>query len=115
MINHQQALETLTAIHGVRGAMLATGDDGIVVAEAVMEDVDGGALAALASSLARRLDAAAAAASGGKTGFLHLQATGGALLVCPVGHDLLLVVIGERGVNVGRARLEMARVAEAMA
>jgi predicted regulator of Ras-like GTPase activity (Roadblock/LC7/MglB family) len=112
MSHHQKALESLTAIHGVRGAMIATGDDGIVVAEAVMEDVDGAALAALASSLTRRLEGAAAAASGGRPGFLHLQATGGALLVCPAGHGLLLVVIAERGVNVGRARLEMARVAE---
>lgn len=114
MSNHQKALESLTAIHGVRGAMIATGDDGIVVAEAVMEDVDGGALAALASSLSRRLEAAAAAAGGGKPGFLHLQATAGALLVCPTSQGLLLVVIAERGVNVGRARLEMARVAEAV-
>jgi len=115
MSTHQKALETLTAIHGVRGAMIATGGDGIVVAEAVMEDVDGGALAALASSLSRRLEAAAEAANGGKPGFLHLQATGGALLVCPAGQELLLVVIAERGVNVGRARLEMARVAETIA
>lgn len=115
MSAHLKALETLTGIHGVRGAMLATGDDGIVVAESVMEDVDGGALAALAASLARRLEAASAAARGGRSGFLHLQATGGALLVSPVGKDLLLVVIAERGVNVGRARLEMARVSETLA
>ncbi|MEP7326626.1 MAG: roadblock/LC7 domain-containing protein [Gemmatimonadota bacterium] len=115
MNNHHKALESLTAIHGVRGAMIATGDDGIVVAEAIMEDVDGGALAALASSLSRRLEAAATAAGGGQPGFLHLQASGGALLVCPAGHGLLLVVIAERGVNVGRARLEMARVAEIVA
>ena len=115
MNNHQKALETLTAIHGVRGAMVATGEDGIVVAESVMEDVDGGALAALAASLARRLEAASAAANGGKPGVLHLQATGGALLVCPAGPELLLVVIAERGVNVGRARLEMARVSENLA
>ena len=115
MTNHQQSLGTLTAIHGVRGAMLATSDDGIVVAESVMEDVDGGALAALAASLSRRLDAAASAASGGRSGFLHLQATGGALLVCPAGAGLLLVVIAGRGVNVGRARLAMGRVAEVLA
>lgn len=115
MSNHLKALESLTSIHGVRGAMVATGEDGIVVAEAVMEDVDGGALAALAASLSRRLEAAAAAANGGSPRFLHLQATNGALLVCPTGQGLLLVVIAERGVNVGRARLEMARVAETIA
>jgi predicted regulator of Ras-like GTPase activity (Roadblock/LC7/MglB family) len=109
---HQQALEALTSIPGVRGAMLANRDDGIVVAEAVMENVEGGALAALASSLARRLDSAAQAARGGATGFLHLQATGGSLFVAPAGAEMLLVVIAGKGVNVGRARLEMARIAE---
>jgi predicted regulator of Ras-like GTPase activity (Roadblock/LC7/MglB family) len=112
MTSSQHALENLTAIPGVRGAMLANRDDGIVVAEAVMEDVDSGALAALASSLARRLETAAKAANGGAAVFLHLQATGGAVFVSPAGEELLLIVIADKGINVGRARLEMARVAE---
>ena len=115
MTNHQQALETLTGIPGVRGAMLANREDGIVVAESVMENVEGQALAALASSLARRLELAAQAAKGGAASFLHLQATAGALLVAPAGPELLLIVIADKGVNVGRARLEMARIAEAAA
>jgi predicted regulator of Ras-like GTPase activity (Roadblock/LC7/MglB family) len=109
---HQKALEGLTGISGVRGAMLANRDDGIVVAEAIMEDVESGALAALASSLARRLETAALAAKGGAAGFLHLQATNGALFVAPVGTEMLLIVSADKGVNVGRARLEMSRVAE---
>lgn len=108
----QPALNALTGIPGVRGAMLANRDDGIVVSEALMEDVDSGALAALASSLARRLDTAAVTAQGGAAGFLHLQATNGALFVAPAGAELLLIVIADKGVNVGRARLEMTRVAE---
>lgn len=112
MKSHQPVLESLTGIPGVRGAMLANRDEGIVVAEAVMEDVDSGALAALASSLARRLDTAARAAKGGAAGFLHLQATNGALFVVPAGSEMLLIVIADKGVNVGRARLEMSRVAE---
>jgi predicted regulator of Ras-like GTPase activity (Roadblock/LC7/MglB family) len=112
MKSHQAALEALTGIPGVRGAMLANRDEGIVVAEAVMEDVESGALAALASSLARRLETAALAAKGGPAGFLHLQATNGALFVAPAGAELLLIVIADKGVNVGRARLEMSRIAE---
>lgn len=114
MSDHLKSLDALTAIPGVRGAMLTNRLDGIVVAESVMEDVESGALAALASSLARRLETAALAAGSGSAGFLHLQATGGALFVAPAGPDLLLVVIGDRGVNVGRTRLEMTRVAEAV-
>jgi predicted regulator of Ras-like GTPase activity (Roadblock/LC7/MglB family) len=112
MKSYQPALEGLTAIPGVRGAMLANRDEGIVVAEAVMEDVDSGALAALASSLSRRLETAALAARGGASLFLHLQATNGAIFVAPAGAELLLIVIADKGVNVGRTRLEMARVAE---
>ncbi|MEO8199107.1 MAG: roadblock/LC7 domain-containing protein [Gemmatimonadota bacterium] len=114
MSSHQESLDALTAIPGVRGAMLTNRLDGIVVAESIMEDVESGALAALATSLARRLETAAMAASGGTAGFLHLQATAGALFVSPAGPDLLLVVIGDKGVNVGRTRLEMTRVAEAV-
>jgi predicted regulator of Ras-like GTPase activity (Roadblock/LC7/MglB family) len=106
------ALDTLTAIPGVRGAMLANRDDGIVVSEAIMEDVESGALAALASSLARRLDTAALVAQGGAAGFLHLQASNGALFVAPASTELLLIVIAGKGVNVGRVRLEMTRVVE---
>ncbi len=106
------ALDRLTGIAGVRGAMLASRDDGIVVAESIREDVESAALAALASSLARKLETAAMTARGGSAGFLHLQATGGALLLAPAGAGLLLIVIADKGVNVGRARLEMARVAE---
>ena len=115
MRSHQKALEALTAIPGVRGAMLANRDDGIVVAEAIMESVEGGALAALASSLSRRLETAAQAAHGGAAGFLHLQATRGSLFVSPAGPELLLIVIADKGVNVGRARLEMGRAAEGAA
>jgi predicted regulator of Ras-like GTPase activity (Roadblock/LC7/MglB family) len=112
MSRHQSALEALTAIAGVHGAMLATRDDGIVVAESLMEGVESGALAALASSLARRLASAAEAAHAGAAGFLHLQATNGTLFVAPAGPELLLVVIADKGVNVGRTRLEMSRVVE---
>jgi predicted regulator of Ras-like GTPase activity (Roadblock/LC7/MglB family) len=115
MMLHQQSLDGLTAIPGVRGAMLTNRSDGIVVAESIMEDVESAALAALASSLARRLEQAAMTARAGESGFLHLQASGGALFVAPAGPELLLVVIADRGINVGRARLEMTRVAEALA
>jgi predicted regulator of Ras-like GTPase activity (Roadblock/LC7/MglB family) len=62
--------------------------------------------------LSRRLETAAQAARGGAIGFLHLQASNGALFVAPCGNELLLIVIAGKGINVGRARLEMARVAE---
>ena len=108
------ALEPLVRIAGVRGAMIVTRVDGLVVAESIMEDVESAALSALATSLARRLEAAAGAAGGGAAQFLIVQAALGAVLMSPLGPEMLLVVIAERGVNVGRARLEMGRVAEGL-
>jgi hypothetical protein len=110
----REALEQITRIRGVRGAMLVAGDDGLVVAEALMEGIRGNAVAALAASLAKRLRKAAEAAGGGVPRFLHLQARGGTLLAVPAPDGILLVAVGDRDVNVGLLRLEMRRVAEAV-
>src|SRR2546429_564198 len=50
-----RVLDLVTRVHGVRGAMLVAGDDGLVVAEQLMEGIKGPAVAALAASLATRL------------------------------------------------------------
>lgn len=113
--DHDAALELLVRLPGIQGAMLVSRRDGIVIAEAVMEDVRGAALAALAASLLARLEAAARAAEGGDPAFLHLQAAGGAVFVMPAGEEILIVAIGERDANAGRVRLEMARAAERVA
>ena len=49
------ALDRVTRIPGVRGALLVTGGDGLVVAEQLMDGVDGRAAAALTASLVGRL------------------------------------------------------------
>src|SRR5581483_11878105 len=49
------ALEIVTRVRGVRGAMLVSAGDGLVVAEQLMEGIKGPAVAALAGSLANRL------------------------------------------------------------
>jgi predicted regulator of Ras-like GTPase activity (Roadblock/LC7/MglB family) len=102
-------LDKVTRVRGVRGAMLVSADDGLVVAESLMEGVRGNALAALAAALARRLGRAADATGVGEAAFTHLAAERGALLLVPAGQDLLLVTITDAAVNVGLARLEMLR------
>ena len=47
-------LDSITRVRGVRGAMLVASDDGLVVAEQLMEGIKGPAVAALAASLAGR-------------------------------------------------------------
>ncbi|MEE8116589.1 MAG: roadblock/LC7 domain-containing protein [Gemmatimonadales bacterium] len=108
-------LDTITRVRGVHGAMLVAADDGVVVAESLMEGVRGNAVAALAASLVKRLHRAAEASGVGTPYFVHLQAEEGVLLTVPAGDGMVLVVVGEADVNVGLARLEMLRAVEGIA
>jgi len=112
----RHALDMVTRVRGVRGAMLVSGDDGLVVAEQLMEGIKGTAVAALAASLAGRLRRAMEAAGIGVSVFWHLQAEQGALLVVPgIGEGgLLVVAVAEPDVNIGLVRLELLRAAEAV-
>lgn len=109
-----KALDLITRVRGVRGAMLVSAEDGLVVAEQLMEGIKGGAVAALAASLAGRLRRAMEAAGTGASVFWHLQAEQGALLVVPGGDasGLLVVAVAEPDVNIGLVRLELLRAAE---
>ncbi len=109
-----EALDRVTRVRGVRGAMIVAGDDGLVVAEQLMEGIKGAAVAALAASLGSRLRRAMEAAGVGSGVFWHLQAENGALLVVPGSSGMLLVAVAEPGVNAGLVRLELLRAAEAV-
>ncbi|HJS44638.1 MAG TPA: roadblock/LC7 domain-containing protein [Gemmatimonadales bacterium] len=110
------ALDLITRVRGVRGAMLVSAEDGLIVAEQLMEGIKGRAVAALAASLAGRLQRAMAAAGIGSSVFWHLQGEQGALLVVPGGTaagGILVVAVAEPDVNIGLVRLELLRAAEA--
>ncbi|OGU01047.1 MAG: hypothetical protein A2W29_02855 [Gemmatimonadetes bacterium RBG_16_66_8] len=107
-------LDAITRVRGVHGAMLVAGEDGLVVAESLMEDIRGHAVAALAASLYQRFRRATQAAGVRRPEFLHLQAAGGSLLVVPALEGVLVVAVAAGDINVGLARLEMIRAAEAM-
>jgi len=102
-------LDLVTRVRGVRGAMLVAGDDGLVVAEQLMEGIKGPAVAALAASLASRLRRALEAAGVGAGQFWHLQAEQGALLVVTAASGVLVVAVAEPDVNGGLVRLELLR------
>ena len=55
MTGPQEVLERVTRVPGVRGALVASAGDGLVIAEQLMDGVDGRAAAALAGSLVGRL------------------------------------------------------------
>ena len=109
----QRALDRISRVRGVRGSMWVAADDGIPVAQLLMEGVKGKAIAALAASLARKVSGASAATGAGRVRFVQMEATGGTLLVAPAAQDLLIVALADSRVNVGLARLEMIRAAEA--
>jgi len=109
------ALDRVTRVRGVRGAMLVSSDDGLVVAEALMEGVRGNAVAALAASLATRLGRAMDAAGAGEQRFVHLAAAKGKLLLMPAPAGMLLVALTDQRANVGLARLEMQQAVEGLA
>ena len=109
-----RALDLVTRVAGVRAAMLVSGDDGLIVAEQLMEGVKGSAVAALAASLSMRLRRAMEAAGLGGSQFWHLQADEGALLVVPTASGVLVVAVTEAGVNVGMVRLELLKAAAAV-
>jgi predicted regulator of Ras-like GTPase activity (Roadblock/LC7/MglB family) len=101
------ALERVTQVAGVRGSLLISADDGLVVAERLMDGIDGRALAALAASLIQRLGRATVGAGLQAPTFVQLRGTAGAVLAAPGSDDLILVALVGLDANLGLARLEM--------
>ena len=105
-------LTELTRIHGVRGALVVSREDGIVVADSLMDGVDGRAVAALAASLAERLAGITRSLGQPDPLFWQLQGGDGVLLAAPGGEGLLLVLLADADVNAGELRLQLLRAAE---
>lgn len=108
------ALAALTRLPGVRGALVVSREDGLVVLDALMEGVDGAAVAALTASLAARLRGVTAALGQPEGQLFHLAATEGSLLAVPAAGDLLVVAVAGPDGNAGELRLALlAAAAEA--
>lgn len=112
---YRAALERVSAVRGVQGSMLVSAGDGLVVAELLMEDVDGRAVAALAASLAGRLRRTTESAGLSAPSVIHMRAEMGSLLAVPAQDDLLVVVVARPDANIGLARLEMIAAAQEIA
>ena len=112
---HANVLKRVSAVRGVRGAMLVSAPDGLVVADSLMDDVDGRAVAALFAGRGVTLGTGAAGSAGlGCPSVIHLRGEAGALLAVPAGEELLLVAVGDRETNLGLARLELLEAARSI-
>jgi predicted regulator of Ras-like GTPase activity (Roadblock/LC7/MglB family) len=109
------ALDRVTRVPGVRGALVVAAADGLVVAEQLMEGVDGQAVAALTGSLISRLARTAGSAGMRPPAFLQLRGEDGSVLAAPGPDDLVLVAVVGPDANVGLARLEMIEAAGRLA
>jgi predicted regulator of Ras-like GTPase activity (Roadblock/LC7/MglB family) len=109
---YRDALERVSAIRGVHGAMLVSTEDGLGVADSLMEGVDGRAVAALAASLVGRLRRTTESAGLRPPRLFHLRAEKGSILAVPAANDLLVVAVTQPDANLGLARLEMFAAAE---
>lgn len=98
-------LEGVSRAAGVRGALLVSAEDGLVVAESAMEGLESASVAALAGSLAIRLLRAADAAGQSPPALIHMEATEGALFIAVAEGGLLLVAVTAPDVNAGQVRL----------
>jgi predicted regulator of Ras-like GTPase activity (Roadblock/LC7/MglB family) len=103
----QTVLDRVTRVPGVRGAIVVAAADGLVVAEQLMDGVDGQAAAALTASLVGRLVRTAEGAGMRPPAFVHLRGDGGSVLAAPGPQDLVLVAVVGPDANLGLARLEM--------
>ncbi|HKH83535.1 MAG TPA: roadblock/LC7 domain-containing protein [Gemmatimonadales bacterium] len=107
MSHANNALERVTQVPGVRGSLVISAGDGLVVAERLMDGIDGRAIAALAGSLIQRLGRATLGAGMRIPTFVHLRGDQGSVLAAPGRNDLVLVALTGLDANLGLARVEM--------
>ncbi|MGH7477824.1 MAG: roadblock/LC7 domain-containing protein [Longimicrobiales bacterium] len=107
------ALERLSQVPGVRGAMVVDAEAGVPVAAELESGLDGTAVAALTASLFRRASRAVSTAEFGKVHTLQLEGENGHVVACG-NVDLAVVVITEAQAQLGRVRLEAQKAAEAL-
>lgn len=112
-ISFEAALERLSRVPGVRGALIVDGEAGLPVVAELSAEVDGAPLAALAASVFRRTSRAADSAGFGQLSTLQLEAEGGHVVMAGAG-ELMVVAVADRAAQIGLVRLEVYRAAEGL-
>lgn len=101
----QRTLDEVTAVSGVRGALLVSVDDGLVVAEAAMDSLETADVAALAAAVVQRVMRVARVAAHAPPRSVRLTAEHGTMMAFAADGPLWLVAIADPSAELGRLRL----------
>jgi predicted regulator of Ras-like GTPase activity (Roadblock/LC7/MglB family) len=107
------AVERLSRINGVRGALVVELEAAVPVVSEMSEGVNGMAVAALAASLYRRMVQACDTIGSAGLATLQLQADDGYVVVVGAG-DLIVVAVAAHDAQLGLVRVEAVRAAESI-
>jgi predicted regulator of Ras-like GTPase activity (Roadblock/LC7/MglB family) len=108
-------LRDVTTVHGVRGALVISADDGLVVHQAAVEGLDTSDVAALASALVRRSESLAHALSDDAVRLCTLSAERGTVIAARGEGGLWVVAVSEPDADLGRLRLLLGDLAPELA
>lgn len=101
----QDALREVTGIAGVRGALIISAEDGLVIAETAMDDLATADVAALAAALVSRAGRCTIAMNAAIPDSVHLVGEHGAVLAVAGPDPLWLVAVARDDAELGRVRL----------
>jgi uncharacterized protein len=107
-------LDALLKVDGVTAA-LVVGRDGFVIEAASADTLDGDAVGAIAASSLAAAEGMGEALKLGVLGSILIEFEQGPVAVTLVGPDAVLAVVGNQGTNLGRVRIEMKKIRQAVA
>ncbi len=110
----QDALREVTGIAGVRGALIVSAEDGLVIAETAMDDLATADVAALAAALVSRAARCVATMDATAPQSLHLVGEHGAIFAVAGPAPIWLVAVARRDAEFGRLRLLLGDLAGAL-
>ena len=108
-------LAEVTTLSGVRGAVVVSAEDGLVVHEAAMEGLATADVAALATAVTRRAERIFAALGTGAVRLCTLAAESGTVVAVQGSGGLWLVAVTAPDAELGRLRLMLGDVAPDLA
>ena len=106
----RKIVDDLLRVDGVIGSLLV-GKDGLVVASTLLDQDDGDVLGAMSAAVYGEINKATTRIGVGGLVDAIIDAKDGSILLLEA-RDLILVVITQRGINLGLVKLEMRRAAK---